>query len=991
MKKTILKTLPLFMGLALAGNMVAAPASSVNDNVAIQQQARTVSGSVVDATTGEPIIGANVLEVGTTNGTITDFDGKFSLQVKSGAKLQISYIGYVTQTVTVTSTDIKVSLKEDSESLEEVIVVGYGAVRKADLAGAVSAIDNRSFKDQPMVNAGEALQGRMSGVYVENSGVPGASMKIRVRGSNSVNKSNDPLYVVDGVVRESGLDGINPDDIKSMQVLKDASSTAIYGARGANGVVLVQTKTGIAGRTDITFNMNMGISSLPKKLETLNAKEYADVLVKQGADANALSAYTSGKDAGIDWQDAIFRTGITQDYRVAISSGSDKTQYRVSGNFTDRTGILENTSYKRYQAKANVTSKVTDWLQMTADMSAAHTIQSGNGAGMSGDNPIFVALNYAPAMTMMKEDGTYNKDPYGSIQNNPLGTLNNQNDRIANMFNGLIEFKFNIAKGLTFTTTNGVDYKDYKTYGFTSTKVNTTNSMSNADTSRMMLQSSNNLTYMGNWGDHHLTATGVWEATSEETRYMSISGSGLQSESVGYWNYNLASTRNGSNSYTKWTMLSGVGRVMYNFADRYLLTGTLRADGSSRFSKKKWGYFPSIAAAWTLSNESFMQDFTALQNIKIRASYGVVGNQAIDPYSTLGMLSSTSFNFGTSNSYTGYWEKNVATPDLTWEKTKQFDFGVDFNAWNGRISASIDVFSKRTTDALLSYQAANYIGGTTYWVNQGEISNKGIDLSLTANIISTNTTSYTTTLTGTYMKNRVEKLAGGDNDYFFGAKPASGMCDEATIIMPGEAIGSFWGYEWAGINSNGQDTYKKADGTVTTAPEGEDRKIIGKATPDFTLGWNNTVTYKNWEFNAFFNASFGAQRLNLTRYAMASMPGNARAITLKEAVTQAGTNYPAIGVKDNTYLPVSTKWVENADYLRLDNLSVSYNLGKDVTKFADIRLTFSAQNLFVLTGYKGYDPTGSTVSDANADVNGGIDVGSYPNPRTFTFGVTMNF
>ena len=952
----------------------------------------TVTGTVTDRS-GAAIPGAGVLQSGTENGTTTDPDGRYSITVPAQSTLRVVSLGYSETTVAVQGRqEIDIVLDEDRQLLEETVVIGYGTVRKADLAGSVAVIDSRSFKDQPVVNISEALQGRMAGVYVENSGVPGGTIKIRVRGSNSVNKSNDPLYVVDGIVRESGLDGLNPDDIKSIQVLKDASSTAIYGARGANGVVLVQTKTGVAGRTEITFDANVGVSVMPKRLETLDAKEYAEVLVQQGADKNALSQYLSGADAGIDWQDQIFRTGVTQDYRLALAGGSQTTQFRLSGNYTDRTGILVGSEYARYQAKANIHASLSKWLEVTADLSATHSERSGNGFGMGGGNPIFVALNYAPTMSMYAEDGKFAKDPYGSIQNNPYGELTaSKNDRVTNVFNGMFEAKFNIAKGLTFTSVNGVDYFDHKAYTFSSKAVSTTSSMSNSDLGRMMLQSSNNLTYAGEWGRHRLTVTGVWEATSEQIRSMSLSGSDLKSESVGYWNYNLAATREGDNSFTGWSMLSGVGRMIYDFGGRYLLTATLRADGSSRFSKNKWGFFPSAAFAWTLSNEEFMKNVTAVENVKLRASYGVVGNQAIEPYSTLGLMKSTSFNFGTSTQYTGFWANSIATPDLTWEKTKQLDFGLDFSVLGRRLDVSADWFFKRTSDALLSYQAANYIGGTTYYVNQGEISNTGVDIALSATLVQKGQFTWNSSLNGTFLRNRVVSLAGGDNDFFFGGAPASGMCDNATIIKPGEAIGSFWGYEWAGINDAGQDTYYKADGTITTAPSGEDRKVLGKATPDFTLGWNNTLSLGNWEVNAFFNAAFGVQRLNLLRFAMASMPGSARSITLKDAVTEAGTLYPAIGVQNNTYQPVSSKWVENASYLRLDNLSVSYTIPKQVVHFADVRLSLSAQNLFVLTGYKGYDPTGASVPAGHADVDAGIDVGAYPNPRTVTFGVRLNF
>lgn len=996
---SLLKMVPITVGLLLSGSVAYAVKTTVVAGINVmQQQTIGITGTVIDVN-GEPLVGVNILEEGTTNGVISDFNGKFTLSVKPNATLKVSYIGYISQNIQVKGQkNITVMLKEDTETLDEVVVIGYGAVRKADMAGAVAILDNKSFKDQPVTRVADALQGRVAGVNVENSGVPGGSVKIRVRGSNSINKSNDPLYVVDGIVRESGLDGINPEDIQSMQVLKDASSTAIYGARGSNGVVLITTKSGKAGVREIMFDASIGISNVYRKYKVLGAYDYANALQEvKGTDftEQQLQAYKNGT-AGIDWQDEIFHTGVTQNYKLAISNGSEKTQYYISANYMGQEGIIIESKNERYQAKANISSQLTDWLHITADINASHNIRHG-GSFISGkDNPIWIALNYSPTMEMMDVNGNYNKDQYNAIADNPVGILRMQGgETMTDVFNGRLDLRFNIAKGLTFTTTNGVDYYDAKGYSFGSKKVGSQSSMGNNDTYRMMLQSSNNLTYVGNWGDHHLTATGVYEVTSSETRTMGISGKNLLTEGVGWWNVNMASTRETENGYNKWALMSGVGRVMYNYKDRYMLTGTFRADGSSRFSQKKWGYFPSVAVAWTMSNEQFMKNINFLQDLKIRASFGIVGNQAIDPYSTLGLMSDTYYNFGTNSNYTGYWANDIATPDLTWEKTRQLDFGVDFSMFNRRLNVSIDYFDKRTTDALLQKKMPEYMGGTKFWVNNGEISNYGLDLSLTAHIIQKRDFTWTSSLNGTYLKNEVKKLSGGDSDFFYGSSPASGMIDYATIIKPGEAIGSFWGYVWTGLDEKGNDTYLDRD--ESGAIDGSDRTVIGKATPDFTLGWNNSLSYKNWDLNLFFNSSFGAKRLNLVRFTMSSMVGDSRFVTLQDAYTKGfdkigqSAEYPSLTGKGNNYLPVSTKWLENADYVRLENISLSYNLSKKVTKIADIRLTLSCQNLFTITGYKGMDPAGTTFSNSNVDVDAGIDMGAYPSPRTFTFGVRMNF
>lgn len=995
-KEKLFRVLPLAVGLLLVGgNAMAVPVSAPVE-YSVNQQTSQVTGVVNDAN-GDPLIGVNVVEKGNThNGAITDMDGKFVLNVSPNATLVFSYIGYKPVEVPVNGQrNITVTLHEDSEALDEVVVIGYGAVRKADLAGSVAVMDNKQFKDQPVTRIEDALQGRVSGISVTSSGVPGGDLKIRVRGASSINKSNDPLYVVDGIVRESGLEGINPEDIQSMQILKDASSTAIYGSRGANGVVLVTTKTGKAGQTQVVFDASVGFSNAYHIPEMMGTKEYAQALVDyKGADRDALTGYLDGSNPGIDWMDVLLRTGVTQNYKVAISKGNEDTQFYVSGNYLNTKGVITDTDFTRYSVKANVHSKLYKWLELTADVNLSQSNGSGAGFNQSQENPIWVGLNYSPTMEMYNDKGSYNTDPYNNIQNNPYGMLHeNQNDRKRNVVSGHVDLKFNILKGLTFTTTNGIDYSDHKGYSFSSTRVQTQNGMGNTNTYNMVLQTTNNLTYMGSWNKHSLTATAVWEATSSETRYMEITGKNLSAEQVGYWDVKNAKTRDASNSYSNWNLLSGVARVMYNYADKYMLTGTFRADGSSRFTNQKWGYFPSIAAAWTVTKEEFMKDVKALSDLKIRASYGIIGNQDIDPYSTLGLMTSTSFNFGTGTTYTGYWANGLATPDLTWEKVKQFDLGIDLGFFKNRLTVSVDYFDKRTSDALLKRTAPNYVGGTSYWVNAGEVSNKGVDLTITGRIIQNDNLQWTSSLNGSYLKNKVTKLTA-EEPVIYGASPSPGTVDPATIVKEGEAIGTFYGYKWAGLTKNDKgefvDSYYTKDGQITTNPSGEDKMVLGCANPDFTLGWNNTITYKNWDFNVFFNAAFGAQRLNLVDFAMNSMVGASMFVTAKDHFDNVGKTMPTPGATNSNY-GNSSKWLENADYLRCENISIAYTLPRKVTKFADIRFSLSAQNLFTITGYKGIDPAGASFSANSVDVDNGMDMGAYPNPRTITLGVRMNF
>lgn len=952
---------------------------------------------------GEPLMGVNVVEKGTTNGTITDLDGKYTLNVGPNAVLQFSYIGYVSSDIAVNGQrTVNVTMKEDSQNLDEVVVVGYGTVRKADLAGSVSVLDNKAFKDQPIKQVSDALQGRVSGVQVQSSGVPGGTVKIRVRGSGSINRSNDPLYVIDGIVRESGLTGLNPDDIQSMQILKDASSTAIYGSRGANGVVLITTKTGKANTRQITFDAQITAGTVAKRYDTLNAYEFATLYNTYRANtfsSDQLSAFQRG--GGTNWQDEIFQTGITQDYKVTFSGGSDKTQYIVSGNYVGQEGVVIENDNKRYQARANVTSQITDWLHMTADVNASHNVRHSGDFSAAKSNIVTQAMNYSPVTSIFNEDGmTYARDKYSSLTNfNPVGRLKEEmGETMQDIVNAHVDLRFNILPGLTFTTSNGIDYSDAKGYSFGTKKVGSQSSMGNSDAYRMTLQTTNNLTYTGKWDKHALTATAVYEATQSEYRYMGLNGRDLLTESVGWWNVNMASSRTTDNSYSKWGLVSGVARIMYNYDDRYMLTGTFRADGSSKFFNDKWGYFPSVAAAWTITNEEFMKDQNVVQDMKVRASYGLIGSQAIEPYETLGLMSKAMYAFGENSQYTGYWVgQTVATPDLTWETTHQLDLGLDFSILNHRVNISLDYFDKRTKDGLLKQNIPNYDGGGSYWVNAAEISNRGLDFSINAILVDNKDFTWSSTFTGTYLKNEVKNLGG--LEFVAGSSPAAGMIptDGVTRVEVGQPIGAFYGYKWIGLDATGHDAFEDVnkDGKI----DSNDRTFIGKANPDFTLGWNNTLSWKNWDLNMFFTGSFGADRLNLVRFTGTAMTGDFAFVTLKEYINDnfdvkgQSARYPSVNVTGNDYqsASTSTKFLESANYFRLDNLSLSYNLPKSVAKFADMRFTLSCQNVFTITKYKGMDPAGISFMNSGVDVNDGIDLGAYPLTRSYTVGVRLNF
>ena len=991
--------LPFAVGMLLCSTN--ASAADVNANtintVAQGPQKSQVTGRIVDSN-GEPLIGVSVVEKGNkSNGTVTNLDGEYTVNVSANSTLVVSYVGYKTQEVAVGGKrNVNVTLAEDAEMLNDVVVIGYGVVKKADLAGSVAVMDNKAFKDQPITQASDALNGRMSGVNVVSDGIPGGSVKIRVRGSNSITKSNDPLYVVDGMVRESGLDGINPEDIQSMQVLKDASSTAIYGSRGANGVVIVTTKTGVKGETRITFDASYGFSKATNLPKMMSTKDYAQALIDyNGKTQNEVKDYLDGTNPGIDWVDVMFRNGQTQNYKLVFTKGTDGMQSYISANYMKNEGTLEGSQYERFAAKANIKSKLTEWLNVTVDLNASRGIGKGV-ASLPGttNNPLWIAFNSSPTMNMFDDNGKYAQDMYGTIEPNAYGMLvGNQSERRKDVFNGHIDLQFNILPGLTFTTSNGVDYLNRTSYSLTSGKVSRTGQidMGNSNSQRTLLQSTNNLTYTNTWGNHHLTATGVWEATKSTTTNMGITGLNLVTENVGWWNVENARTQKASNGFSEWTLLSGVGRIMYNFADKYMLTGTFRADGSSRFTNNKWGYFPSIAGAWTVTNEKFMEGSRdLLSNLKIRASYGVIGNQDIAPYSTLALLSTTNTYYGVGNPSVGYKLDRIATPDIKWEKTKQFDLGVDLGFFNNRLEVSLDYFNKQTSDALLSTTTSNALGGFTYMANLGKVANQGLDITVNARIVETKDFQWQTSLNGTYLKNEVKKLT--DQQPVIHTGSFQSVVVEPCIIKEGEALGSFYGQEWAGIDSEGYDTYwstnDSGERVAVRNPKDSDRKVLGKSTPDFTLGWNNTISYKNWSLNAFFNSAFGVQRLNALRFAMNSKIGNSRMFTDADFLKEIGKTMPNPNVANNNYIGASSKWVENANYFRCENITLAYDMPKSFTKFADIRLSFSVQNLFTVTNYKGSNPAGY---NGDGDATGGIDCGTYPTPRTFTFGARFNF
>ena len=964
-----------------------------------------VSGIVTSATDGEPLIGVSVQVKGTSTGTITDLNGKYTLNVSTGQTLVFSYIGFMEQQVVATKPVINVVLKEDTKTLDEVVVVGYGTMKRSDLTGSVVSVTGDELKKSVVTSLDQALQGRAAGVSVtQNSGAPGGGISVSIRGINSLN-GNEPLYVIDGVAISGNTDGnssvlssINPSDIVSMEILKDASATAIYGSRGANGVVLVTTKKGVEGKVQIYADVAIGVSNILKKYDLLNAYEYATALKEYNGISFAddeMEAYKNGSK-GIDWQNLMLQTGISQDYKLGISGGTAKNKYLISANVLNMTAMTITTKYQRAQLRINLDNELTKWLTLSTKINASRTHSHNGGID------IMNFLNYSPTMEMKDPvTGVYNMDPYNSVNGNPYGArVANYGDSYVYALNTNMDLTFKIMKGLTLSVQGAANYSHVPSYSFTSSlaKPGQISGMENASRMNLFWQNTNNVTYNTSFGDHHLTATAVFEASGAEGRNLKLTGSDLANEFVGYWNAKNAKTRDGENGYSAEAIVSGLGRIMYNYKGKYMLTGTFRADGSSKFQKKnKWGYFPSAAVAWDVAKENFMSKQNIVQQLKLRASFGVVGNQSIGAYTTLGMLAPTNYDgYGSDAIHTGYWTGNLATPDVTWESTYQYNIGLDASVLDGRLSFTAEWFRKDTKDLLLRKPAPQYNGGGSFWVNQGEVRNSGVEFTITATpLTDKDIFGWETSLNASYLKNKIIDLAG--SDFIVGENYTSIGGGPIQIKKVGYPIGSFYLYEWANFNDQGANLYKhQSNGSLTTNPGADDLVTKGQAEPNWTFGWNNTFTWKNWTLNLFINAALGQDRLNVSRYAMGSMTGVYRFISLSDAyykswdkvANKADAVYASHKNSDNRNYPDSDFWLEDASFVKLKNISLTYNIPKKITKVADIQLSVSAQNLFTLTKYTGMDPEVYSESDYGFN---GVDMGSYPVPRTFTFGMKLNF
>lgn len=970
----------------------------------IEQQMKTLKGTVTDAK-GEPIIGANIKVEGTNIGTITNMDGQFTLNVPENAILQISYIGFISQNIKVgTDKSITVQLQEDSQSLEEVVVVGYGTMKKSDLTGSVSSLTSDNFKTGTDLTPQQLMQGSFSGVNIsQNSGKPGGSNTIRVRGGTSITASNDPLYVIDGVpistsagVNQSNIStsttdffdqepvnplaNINPGDIESINILKDASATAIYGSRGANGVIMITTKKGKQGVRQLDYSFNLGISTVAKKLDVLTGDEYRSTV-------SDLGLTLDDKGMNTDWQDIIFRTAISQNHHLSFMSGSEHTNYRASVGYSNQNGILKGSGMKSANGRVNINHKaLNDKLKLDMNLSYGETdsdqapLSNTVGSEM-GSSMLYEAYVFNPTYPIYNEEGDYYDVPPYRV--NPASFSKELLDkRSTSQFLGNLTADWNFYKPFTFQVNVGYNKNTINRNSY----ISKSNLLGNSNNGYVTVQKLSDysklletiLKYNQDFGNHHINAMigYSWQYFYDEGQ--TTKAYGFLSDNFKWYSLAAAQTVESISSYAESnTLISMYGRVNYNFADKYLLTATVRRDGSSRFgSGNKWGIFPSVAASWRISQEDFFRN-DVVSDLKLRASFGITGSQEIGNYnslSTLGALSNGYLIGG--KKITIVLPQQYTNPDLKWEQTAQTDIGIDFGLLNGKIRGSIDWYYKRTTDLLLSVAVPSPSLITKQIANVGTVTNQGVELDLAFDLMRRKNFTWEANLNLSHNENKVVSLSNGkwtgDNMQVAPCQGQGLSGTYAQLIMPGQPIGTFYGKRFTGIK----------DGVEQFANNGEP-EVIGCAQPDLTFGIGTNLQYKNWNLSLNFRGSVGNDIYNCTAnnlVYLSNLPGRN---VLKKAITS--------GVNRDQAKVYSSRFIEDGSFVRLDNISLGYNFNLPELYISNARIFVSAQNLFTITNYSGTDPEVNSEISRTGVAPLGVDYLSYPKARTFSMGINVSF
>ncbi len=930
--------------------------------------------------------------------------GAFEINAEPGDVLEFSSIGYSTQQVTVSAaTDVIDVTLVIAVIEEQVVVVGYGTQRRSDLTGSVATLSAKAYKDQPVVNASSALQGRVAGVAVtNNSGAPGGGVKIRIRGANSVNASNEPLYVVDGIALNSiGLSDINVNDIESMEVLKDASATAVYGSRGANGVIIITTKSGKSGKPKIEYNGFASFNRPMKKYDLMDAVSYASIAnLTAGATVFADPQSYAGKTT--DWQSMIFDNSVTQSHQLSVAGGTENAKYYVSGFYINQEGLLVNSGQKKFGVRSNIDLKLSKRLNFGINVYAGRINSHNNGDIGSKGNPVTSALTWAPTEEVYEEPGRYNRFGISPIWGNPYMVIKERDaDNFSNVgiFNG--KLKYSITDWLTLTINGGIDMQLARSAYVNNDWISAGNHGSGQSSAEnYTYQNSNVLTFHKYFGKHNITATALMEATSNKYYTFSASGTGLASLSNGYYNLGLNASQGISSGYTNWSLLSYMGRVAYSFNDKYLLTATIRRDGSSKFQgDNKWSNFPSFSFGWKLSNEKFIDDLGIFSNLKLRAGWGITGNQAVGPYSTLGLLTPVTYSYGIATTSPGYTLGNPANPDVKWETSKQTNIGLDAGLLGNRLNISVDYYNKNTTDLLLYTRIANYDGGGTFLKNIGKVNNKGWEIAIDGTPYKSGDLTWNASFNASFNRNKVISL-GADSLLERPIVVGGGLITNSIqVVKPGQPLGSFYLIPWEGVHQADKGNYKAGDAMYTDVSGNnsigfEDRVIAGTATPKMQWGFNNSLAYKNFELNVFVQGSHGNKIFNGTYAATAVPTSDVKFITLADAAnywtpSNSGSSFANPASKNKSWVE-STQFLQDGSYVRLKNISLSYEINQKWLKLATAKIYVSAQNVATITRYKGFDPE-ATSTMAGSDTDAGIDLGAYPSPKTITVGVQVKF
>jgi TonB-linked SusC/RagA family outer membrane protein len=997
------------------------------------EQAKTVTGLVTDQTQ-EPLIGVNILVKGTTTGTVTDVDGRFSLSyTQSDPVFVVSYIGYKSQEIRVANqTNLRIVLLTDELGLEEVVVVGYGEVKKRDLTGSVTSVAVADIDKQPVIRIEDALKGKAAGVQIsKQNSAPGAGMKIRIRGTNSVNGNNDPLYIIDGFIG-GDFASLNPNDIESINILKDASATAIYGSRGSNGVVLVTTKQAKEGESRIEYNGFLSFDKISKNLDLLSASEYMQVTNAREAELGSDKVWFSPAEiaemertGGVDYVDEVLRTGITQNHQLSIAGGTPKIKYYLSGSYLDQEGIVVNSNYKRYGLRSNINSTVGNSVDVGFNLYGTF-IQSRNNYVYNGRNTVMGhALIFPRNIPIMDPaTGDYTRSPagYGPISSNPVFSAREGRDdhNGMNLLSNLY-LAWRIYDGLKLSVSGGINIGGYDNPNFKRNGPGASPASSEGMHSaglNYVYQNTNILSYEKVLNEiHRLDVSAVYEQQKSVSRGTWAYASGFPTNSLTYNAIQMGTNAQVSSGYDEWELQSFLGRINYTLQEKYLFTATFRADGSSKFAEgNKYAYFPSAAVAWRASEEAFIKDLDIFQNLKIRGSYGIVGSQAIGTYKTLSTMRMEREYFFDKAKSTGIGAGAPANPDLKWESTAQTNFGLDFGLFGGQLSGTVDYYYKKTTDLLFDVTIPSYLNGGGITRNIGSMENKGWEFMLTGVIADRKDFQLITSANLSLNRNKILDM-GEEKEIFVNWANAGASYSGYSVLHVGEPLSQFRGYIWDGIwqeneaaeaalfNSRpGDSKYRniktETDPSVAEQITVDDMTIIGNGLPDFIWGWNTTAFYKDFDLNIYINGMQGNDVWNFTRHLITAHHVDVPVSTSREILNRwtpsnPGAKIAAFSATDNNRRQ-SSQYVEDGSFMRLSNITLGYTFNRLLknTFVRDAKIYISAQNLFILTKYSGYDPESSvtpTSGDSNADKVQGFDDACYPPTRSFILGVKFSF